>query len=75
VHANLILGFTFKGTEQHQEKNEPNKKVRSEFSLHKFYVLCCVVKDVKCLKVSLNIFCLMSKYALEINIIALCFTV
>jgi hypothetical protein len=41
--------------EQHREK-WGNKKVESRLPLQKFYVQYCVAKDVKCLKVSLNVF-------------------
>jgi hypothetical protein len=34
---------------------------REWLSLQKFRVQCCVVEDVRCLKVNLNVFYLMSK--------------
>jgi hypothetical protein len=66
VHANMIRSNT---------EWEMGQQVRSRLALQKFYVQCCVIDVIKCLKVSLNVFCLMSKSALEIVVIVLCFFV
>jgi hypothetical protein len=49
------------------------RDVRSKLTLQKFFVQYCVIEVIKCLKVSLHVFCLMSKSVLEIVIIVLCF--
>jgi hypothetical protein len=51
------------------------KQESKEWALYRNFVFHVVVEDAKCLEVSLNIFCLMSKSALKINIIVLCFIV